>query len=50
MAGRTALSTGAALLALAGFSTADIINLEFADWSARGTDEDLFKYVTVRRH
>ena len=29
-------------------TSADIINTEFASWSARGSDEDLFKFVTVR--
>lgn len=47
MGRRMATSTAAALLALAAISNADIINLEFAEWSARGHDDDLFRFVTV---
>ena len=48
MVHRTATFTAAALLALAAVSTADITNLEYAEWSSRGSDDDLFRFVTVR--
>lgn len=36
------------LLALLTISRADIINYEFAEWSARGRNDDLLRFVTVR--
>ena len=44
---RAGAFTTAALLALATISSADIINLDYAEWSSRGADEDLFRFVTV---
>lgn len=35
------------LLILTSLTAADIINYEWADWSLRGSDDDLMRFVTV---